>query len=524
MSSRHTLAALIQAFFLEFLVARRGLSSNTLTAYRDGIKLLLNFTAEQRNIPVDKLAVEDFDDRTVVDFLAYLQSARGNTTRSRNTRLAPIHGLFRYIAGQVPEAMARCQQICAVPLKKAAHRSMEYLEDAEMGAMLGSIQLNSRHGLRDHTLVLFMYNTGARVQEVVDLKLDDLRLDTPPQAKLFGKGGRQRACPLWAETVQALRRYIDRREPSEKACRHVFLNANGQPFTRFGIRYLVRQYTAKAARRCPSLKGKNVGPHTIRHYVSFLTMSGDVGYGPTHIGKFGSQRGGGERIANIVLATLQALEEPEELIAWVITGRSAIGRYGSRKRLLLHLQRRLQIDLRGLHRLMAEPQRNHRTIHARFEKVHGHGVSQAVNGHALVLQRWAHLGGGQTMLVQQVLHAVDGETCAFGAGEQYVPMPWWRFTEPGFHHGACRSGKGCAAFLAPLADDAYVSPAAEDDVRAGEPGHLGNAQTRLDGHEEKGVIASAKPGALIRSGQQGIDFHAREKLDQGPRETLAGNG
>jgi len=95
MSTRHNIAALIQAFFLEFLVSRRGLSSNTITAYRDGIKLLLNFTAEQRRIPVDKLAIEDFDDRTVVDFLDHLQNARGNAIRSRNTRLAPIHGLFR---------------------------------------------------------------------------------------------------------------------------------------------------------------------------------------------------------------------------------------------------------------------------------------------------------------------------------------------------------------------------------------------------------------------------------------------
>lgn len=276
MNTRHNIAALIQAFFQEFLVARRGLSSNTLTAYRDGIKLLLNFTAEQRHTPVDKLAVEDFDDRLVVDFLEHLQSARGNATRSRNTRLAPIHGLFRYIAGQVPESMARCQQICAVPNKKAAHQSMEYLEDAEMGAMLGSIEPNARHGLRDHALVLFMYNTGARVQEVVDLKLDDLRLDTPPQTRLFGKGGKDRACPLWAETVQTLRSYLDHREPSEKACRYVFLNANGQPFTRFGIRYLVRRYAAKATPTCPSLKGKNVGPHTLRHTTAMhLLQSGN---------------------------------------------------------------------------------------------------------------------------------------------------------------------------------------------------------------------------------------------------------
>jgi site-specific recombinase XerD len=276
MSTRHNIAPLIQAFFLEFLVARRGLSSNTLTAYRDGIKLLLNFTAEQRRIPMDKLAVEDFDDRTVVDFLEHLQSARGNATRSRNTRLAPIHGLFRYIAGQVPEAMARCQQICAVPLKKGAHQSMEYLEDAEMGAMLSSIDLDSQHGSRDHALLLFMYNTGARAQEVVDLKLDDLRLDKPPQTRLFGKGGKDRTCPLWAETVQALRHYLGRRVPSQEACCNVFLNANGQRFTRFGIRYLVRKYAAKAAQRCPSLKGKNVGPHTLRHTTAMhLLQSGN---------------------------------------------------------------------------------------------------------------------------------------------------------------------------------------------------------------------------------------------------------
>jgi site-specific recombinase XerD len=276
MSTRPSIATLIQAFFLDVLVARRGLRPNTLTAYRDGIKLLLNFTAEQRHTPVDKLAVEDFDDRIVVDFLDHLQSTRGNATRSRNTRLAPIHGLFRYIAGQVPESMACCQRICAVPLRKAAHQAMEYLDDAEMGTMLGSINRGSRHGPRDHALVLFMYNTGARVQEVVDLKLDDLRLDTPPQARLFGKGGKNRACPLWAETVQALRGYLDCRSPSQEVYRHVFLNANGQPFTRFGIRYLVRRYAAKAAQRCPSLKGKNVGPHTLRHTTAMhLLQSGN---------------------------------------------------------------------------------------------------------------------------------------------------------------------------------------------------------------------------------------------------------
>jgi site-specific recombinase XerD len=172
--------------------------------------------------------------------------------------------------------MARCQRICAVPLKRAAHQCMEYLEDAEMGAMLSSIDRDSRHGPRDHALLLFMYNTGARVQEVVDLKLDDLRLDTPPQAKLSGKGGKSRTCPLWSETVQALRSYLNCRTPSQESCPQAFLNANGQPFTRFGIRYIVRQYAAKASKNCPSLKGKNVGPHTLRHTTAMhLLQSGN---------------------------------------------------------------------------------------------------------------------------------------------------------------------------------------------------------------------------------------------------------
>src|SRR3990172_13040310 len=138
---------------------------------------------------------------------------------------------------------------------------------------------------------------------------------------------------------------------------------------------------------------------------------------------------------------------------------------------------------------MSEPQGNHRTIDARLEKVHGHGVSQAVNSDTLVRQRRAHRGSRHAMLGQQVLHAMDAETCTLGTGEQHVTAASWRFTQPGFHHGEGGSGEGDAALLAPLADDADVSAGSEDEVLACESGHLGYAQTRLDAHQEKSVIA-----------------------------------
>ena len=275
-NTHHLIAPFIQAFFLDFLVAQRGLSSNTIAAYRDAIKLFLNFAAARLERPVDKLAAEDFDSKLVLAFLEDLETSRQNSTRTRNVRLAPLHALFRYIAGQQPEVMARCQQICALPTKKTTHKTIEYLEDQEMRAVLKCVDPNSRNGLRDSALLLFLYNTGARVQEVVDLKTDALRLETPYQVKLLGKGRKQRACPLWPETVQALQNYLEQLRHSATPCPSVFLNANGKPITRFGIRYLVSQYAAKAGETCRSLESKRVGPHTLRHTTAMhLLQSGN---------------------------------------------------------------------------------------------------------------------------------------------------------------------------------------------------------------------------------------------------------
>lgn len=265
MNTNHLIAPLIQAFFLDFLVAQRGLSPNTISAYRDCIKLFLNFAVGRLEKPVDKLTVEDFQDKLIVAFLDDLERSRGNSTRTRNVRLAALHSLFRYVAGQQPEAMARCQQICTVPVKRTSHKTIEYLEHNEIRAVMKSIDQTSCNALRDYALLLFLYNTGARAQEVVDLKIDKLRFETPYQVKLLGKGRKERACPIWPETVDALQNYIAHRQLPATECPSVFLNANGKPITRFGMRYIIRQYAVKAGEACPSIKTKKVSPHTVRH-------------------------------------------------------------------------------------------------------------------------------------------------------------------------------------------------------------------------------------------------------------------
>ncbi len=264
MNANHPMARFVHGFFQDYLAAQRGLSPNTILAYRDCLKLFLRFVSEQVGKPVDKLILEEFDKNLVTAFLDHLETNRGNSTQTRNIRLAALRAFFRYVAAQEPMLLAPCQRICEIPNKRTAHKTIDYLEDEEMSALLESVDPNSRNGRRDYALVLFLYNTGARVQEVVDLTIADLRLQAPYQVKLTGKGRKERLCPLWPETVTALQDYLNDRDAPEVP---VFLNANGKPITRFGIRYIVRRYAGKAAKACPSMESKKVGPHTLRHYA-----------------------------------------------------------------------------------------------------------------------------------------------------------------------------------------------------------------------------------------------------------------
>ena len=261
----HPIANFMQPFFSHYLPVQRGLAINTIAAYRDATKLLLSHVADALKKSVDVLDVEDLTAAVVLGFLDYVQQQRGCSANTRNARLAAIRALFAFIGRQQPELLAQCRQIRAIPLKRTAQMRVDYLEEAELQALMDAVNLNARTGVRDRALLLLLYNSGARVSEIVALELNHLRLNGSTQVDLQGKGNKHRACPLWPETVAALKDYLQLRRPTQPDTQALFLNANGAPITRFGIRYVVGKYAAIAAHQCPSLKTKTVTPHTLRH-------------------------------------------------------------------------------------------------------------------------------------------------------------------------------------------------------------------------------------------------------------------
>ena len=266
MTDNTTLGPWVRRFLLEYLVGQRGLARNTQQSYRDTLRLLLPFVAEHSRKPIDRLAVGDLSAACVVAFLQHLQEKRGCGAATRNQRLAAIRSLARFIGLHCPEAVSWCGELRAIAFKKAAQPLVGYLEKKEMDALLQAPDQGTAQGRRDHALLLFLYNTGARADEAAHVRIGDLQLGLTPQRDpsavlIRGKGNKPRRCPLWAATVSELQALVSGRTAGE----HVFLNRRGQSLTRFGIHTLVERYAAKAAAEMPSLASKRVSPHTIRH-------------------------------------------------------------------------------------------------------------------------------------------------------------------------------------------------------------------------------------------------------------------
>lgn len=256
----------VRRFLMEHLVGERNLAANTRRSYRDTLRLLLPAVARRARKAIDRLAVTDLSSDRVRQFLAELEEKRGCGAATRNQRLAAVHALARFVGLHAPELVEWSGQVRRVPFKKAPRPLVTYLEKAEMDAVLAAPDLATAQGRRDHALLLFLYNTGARADEAARVRVGDLALpavpDRDPAAVLIhGKGNKDRRCPLWASTAGELARLVHGRGPGER----VFLNRCGRPITRFGVHALVERSGARASASVPSLRSKRVSPHVIRH-------------------------------------------------------------------------------------------------------------------------------------------------------------------------------------------------------------------------------------------------------------------
>src|SRR6266446_5862465 len=255
----------VRRFLQEHLVGERNLSRNTQHSYRDALQLLLPAVARRARKGIDRLVVTDVSADRVRQFLSDLEEKRGCGIATRNQRLAAIHALARFIGLRAPELVEWCGQVRLVPFKKGPRELVTYLEKPEMDALLAAPDLATAQGCRDHAVLQFLYNAGARASEAAQLRIGDLNLPREPHREqawvaIQGKGNKRRLCPLWASTANELRVLIGARAESE----HVFLNRRGHPLTRFGIHALVERYARKVAPEFPSMAKKRVSPHSIR--------------------------------------------------------------------------------------------------------------------------------------------------------------------------------------------------------------------------------------------------------------------
>jgi integrase/recombinase XerD len=267
-------ASTLRAFFAQHLPLTRGLSPRTVLSYRDTFVLLLRFLAARYSCEVVTLELQHLGADDILAFLDHLETKRKNSVATRNSRLAAIHAFARFLATRDPGHVEQAQRLLAVPIKRGPARAVDYLEDDEIGAMLRAVSANRPDYLRDRALLLTLFNTGARVQEVVDIRAADLQLDRPTFVRLRGKGRKERLCPLWPETVDSIRDLL-RAMPGPDTL-PIFRNHRGEPLTRFGVRYLLRGYAERARKSAPTLSAKRVHPHTCRHSAAVHLLRAGV--------------------------------------------------------------------------------------------------------------------------------------------------------------------------------------------------------------------------------------------------------
>ena len=270
-----TLGSLVYGFLLDYLPQQKGLRASTIRSYRDTLRLFFVSVAADTKHGVSGLQLEQLTFEQVLGFLRNLEQVRHNGVSTRNQRLAALHTFFEYVGRQLPEMLHVCEQVAAIPIKRTPLPETCFLSRDEIQQLFAELPQHGRYALRDRALLLFLYNTGARVQEVADLRLEHLALEPPPSVRLHGKGGKWRSCPLWGETVSALRALLEEQRTVDPEA-PVFSSAHGKPLTRFGIYKRVRKHAAWIESNPAGRRSPRITPHVFRHSTAVHLLEAGV--------------------------------------------------------------------------------------------------------------------------------------------------------------------------------------------------------------------------------------------------------
>lgn len=266
--------ALLQRFFVERLMQQKNVSPQTVAAYRDTFKLLIAYLEKSLKKSADTITLGTLEAGAILGFLAYLETERGNCIRSRNARLAAIRSFMRFVAMHSPLALLLAQQILAIPMKRYEKPLLDFLSREEVNALLDAPDHRTWCGRRDRLLLQVLYNTGARVSELINIRVSDVSFDGAPSIRLRGKGRKQRVLPLWKETVALVRKWVS----DEHLQPDHFLIPSRQlrQMTRCNVSERLSQAVSRASDTCPSLAQRQISPHTMRHAMAMHMLQSGI--------------------------------------------------------------------------------------------------------------------------------------------------------------------------------------------------------------------------------------------------------
>ena len=267
-------AGLVQRFFADRLIQQQNASPRTVASYRDTFRLLLSYAEREIGKPPAKLALSDFDASLVLNFLAHLETERHNTVRSRNARLAAIRAFANYVALQCPPALQLAQRILAIPMKRFERTLLGYLSREEVQAVLAAPDVTTWCGRRDRVMFSLFYNTGARVSEMIGIRVADVTLAATSSVRLHGKGRKQRTVPLWKETAVEIGHWL--KYTDLRSDQPIVPTRKGLPMTRTNVADRLTLAITAASKQCPQMVGRNISPHTWRHTTAMHLLQAGV--------------------------------------------------------------------------------------------------------------------------------------------------------------------------------------------------------------------------------------------------------